>query len=90
MLDFNPGSIFGSSSGAETAFIGYTHFGYEGYFGRRRQIMLNLFRKRFPSRFEFWKNKNFHQNMDELIQMKKEATVSTITLREFYLECLKS
>lgn len=90
MLDFDPESIFRSSIGAETAFIGYTHFGYEGYFGRRRQILLDLFRNRFSSRFEFWKNKNFYQNLNELIRMKKEASVSTITLREFYLECLKS
>lgn len=85
MSEYNPETLFKKEIDGGSAFVGYTHFGYEGYFGNRRRMLLRLFRKQFPSRFEFWKNENLLRNIWEFKQIEREFSVHSMTLREFYL-----
>ena len=48
----------------QLSFIGYTHFGYNGYYGPRRENLLNVFRPFCSHRFEFWKRKNLKRNIN--------------------------
>lgn len=73
----------------QLSFIGYTHFGYNGYYGPRRENLLNLFRPFFPHRFEFWKGKNFKRNICEIKEFIKQNDFKTKTIKDFVLLCQK-
>lgn len=82
MLDFTKfKSDLINSNNVNATFIGYTHFGYEGFFGKRRQILLNAFRPLFKSRFEYWKGKNLERNIKEIKKIIDNNKIRSITLK---------
>tara|TARA_B100000780_G_scaffold271879_1_gene233272 strand:+ start:34 stop:879 length:846 start_codon:yes stop_codon:yes gene_type:complete len=71
------------------SFIGYTHFGYEGYFGPKRRVMLDMFRPFLPPRFEYWRGKHLEKNISEIRSFLKHHDFQSKTVKEFVLSCQK-
>ena len=74
---------------ADTSFVGYTHFGYQGYFGPKRKLLLNMFRTRFSKRFEYWNGKNITRNIHELRMFLNVNNFQSKTVKDFVLSCQK-
>tara|TARA_B100000787_G_C16188801_1_gene296210 strand:- start:109 stop:954 length:846 start_codon:yes stop_codon:yes gene_type:complete len=71
------------------SFIGYTHFGYEGYFGPKRRVLLDMFRPFLPARFEYWQGKHLEKNINEICSFLKHHNFQSKTVKEFVLSCRK-
>jgi len=67
------------------SFIGYTHFGYKGYFGPKRRIILDMFRTFFPARFEYWNGKHLEKNISEIRFFLDNRGFQSKTVKEFVL-----
>lgn len=91
MADFPAAlEMFKNYGGEARSFIGYTHFGYTGYYGPKRSLYLQYFREMCQNRFEHWVGKNVDKNIGELAMIKQRYKVNMITLKEFYLDQLKN
>jgi len=83
MLDFpHFKKEFSRITDRDLTYIGYTHFGYEGFFGKRREFILNAFRPLFKSRFEFWKGMNLKRNVKELANFLNKNEIRSTTLKD--------
>jgi hypothetical protein len=71
------------------SFVGYTHFGYEGYFGPNKVKILNLLRILFSSRFEYWKGKNLKKNIQEIKLLLQRESITSLNMRDFVRSCQK-
>lgn len=71
------------------SFIGYTHFGYKGYFGPKRRIILDMFRAFLPARFEYWNGQHIEKNISEIRLFLDHRGFQSKTVKEFVLSCRK-
>ena len=70
------------------SFIGYTHFGYAGFYGPKRLVYLRWFRKFSRNRFEHWTGTNALKNLNELNFIREKYNLKATTLKDFYLNSI--
>ena len=70
----------------QNVFVGYTHFGYRGYYGPKRKIILKFLRKFSENRFEYWFDDNLKKNIYEIKEFLKQKQITSLTLKEYFHE----
>ena len=71
------------------SFVGYTHFGYRGYFGPRRAQLLEIGRPFFSNRFEYWGGRNAEKNIAEIKCFIQKNGFEAYTVKDYFKLCRK-